>query len=202
MYQQDRRDNVPLECKVYVGNLGSGASRNELEKEFKYFGRLVNVWVARNPPGFAYVEYEHPEDAKDAVQEMDGKLLCGKRIRCEMSHGKSRRRDSWGQPQRDSFSRRGSSDDRCYSCGGRDHWARDCPGGRPRSRSPRKRRFSRSRSRDNSRSRSPIRKRSASPRRRQGTPELKSIGRNRPRSRSISRSRSRSRSISRSRSRS
>lgn len=59
--------------KVYVGNLGNNASRTELEDEFGYYGRLVSVWVARNPPGFAYVLFEDERDAKDAVRALDGK---------------------------------------------------------------------------------------------------------------------------------
>jgi RNA recognition motif-containing protein len=37
--------------KVYVGDLGSGGSKPELEREFEKFGVLKSVWVARNPPG-------------------------------------------------------------------------------------------------------------------------------------------------------
>ena len=58
--------------KVYVGNLGNSASRTELEDEFEYYGPLVSVWIARNPPGFAYVLFEDPKDAKDAVRGLDG----------------------------------------------------------------------------------------------------------------------------------
>lgn len=38
-------------AKVYVGDLGSGGSKPELEREFEKFGALRSVWVARNPPG-------------------------------------------------------------------------------------------------------------------------------------------------------
>lgn len=41
-----------LQCKVYVGNLGSSASKHEIENSFSKYGPLRNVWVARNPPGF------------------------------------------------------------------------------------------------------------------------------------------------------
>lgn len=61
------------DCKVYVGDLGSGAAKGELEQAFGYYGPLRNVWVARNPPGFAFVEYEDSRDAEDAVKGMDGK---------------------------------------------------------------------------------------------------------------------------------
>lgn len=61
-----------LSCKVYVGNLGNNASKNELEDVFSKYGPLRNVWVARNPPGFAFVEFEDPRDAEDAVRGLDG----------------------------------------------------------------------------------------------------------------------------------
>ena len=60
--------------KVYVGNLGNNGSKSELESVFGYYGALTNVWVARNPPGFAFVEFEDPRDAEDAVMELDGRF--------------------------------------------------------------------------------------------------------------------------------
>uniref|UniRef100_A0A0A9YP35 RNA-binding protein 1 n=1 Tax=Lygus hesperus TaxID=30085 RepID=A0A0A9YP35_LYGHE len=121
-----------LSCKVYVGNLGNNASKNELEDVFSKYGPLRNVWVARNPPGFAFIEFEDPRDAEDAVRALDGTRCCGTHIICEMSNGKTR-------------SGRG---------GGR----RRSPVRRSRSRSPWRRRAS-SRSRSRSRSRSiPVRR--------------------------------------------
>lgn len=62
-----------LQCKVYVGNLGSSASKHEIENAFGKYGQLRNVWVARNPPGFAFVEFEDRRDAEDAVRALDGR---------------------------------------------------------------------------------------------------------------------------------
>ncbi|PNI77079.1 SRSF3 isoform 1 [Pan troglodytes] len=70
------RDSCPLDCKVYVGNLGNNGNKTELERAFGYYGPLRSVWVARNPPGFAFVEFEDPRDAADAVRELDGRLEC------------------------------------------------------------------------------------------------------------------------------
>ncbi|XP_068628278.1 RNA-binding protein 1 isoform X1 [Battus philenor] len=80
-----------LSCKVYVGNLGTNASKYEIEKVFSKYGNIRNVWVARNPPGFAFVEFEDPRDAEDSVRGLDGTRCCGTRIRVEMSNGRTRR---------------------------------------------------------------------------------------------------------------
>ncbi|GLH00540.1 RNA-binding protein Rsf1, partial [Gryllus bimaculatus] len=83
-----------LSCKVYVGNLGNNASKHEIEGAFSKYGMLRNVWIARNPPGFAFVEFEDPRDAEDAVRGLDGTRLCGTRVRVEMSTGRTRRAGS------------------------------------------------------------------------------------------------------------
>ena len=64
--------DTSTECKVYVGDLSKEAEEKEIERAFGYYGRLKSVWVARNPPGFAFVEYEDPKDAEDAVRALDG----------------------------------------------------------------------------------------------------------------------------------
>ncbi|XP_044536930.1 serine/arginine-rich splicing factor 7-like [Gracilinanus agilis] len=196
------------ETKVYVGNLETGAGKGELERAFSYYGPLRTVWIARNPPGFAFVEFEDPRDAEDAVQGLDGKVICGSRVRVELSTGLPRRSQYDRPPARCPF----DPNDRCYECGEKGHYAYDCHRysrrrrSRSRSRShsrSRGRRYSRSRSRSRgrrSRSASPRRPRSASLRRSRSAP-IQSRSGSLKRSRSSrSRSRSRSRSLSRPRS--
>uniref|UniRef100_A0A3P8UNW0 Serine and arginine rich splicing factor 3a n=1 Tax=Cynoglossus semilaevis TaxID=244447 RepID=A0A3P8UNW0_CYNSE len=105
------RVNCPLDCKVYVGNLGNNGNKTELERAFGYYGPLRSVWVARNPPGFAFVEFEDPRDASDAVRELDGRNMCGCRARVELSTGEKRSRSrgpppSWNRRPRDDVRRR------------------------------------------------------------------------------------------------
>lgn len=65
----------PCDTKVYVGDLGNHARKNELEDSFSYYGPLRSVWIARNPPGFAFVEFESARDAEDAVRGLDGRIV-------------------------------------------------------------------------------------------------------------------------------
>ncbi|MFH4973891.1 hypothetical protein AB6A40_000600 [Gnathostoma spinigerum] len=89
-----RRGGDGLDCKVYVGGLPSDATSQELEDAFNRFGRIRKVWVARRPPGFAFIEFEDSRDAEDAVRALDGNRICGVRARVELSHG--RRRNAGG----------------------------------------------------------------------------------------------------------
>ncbi|XP_060083448.1 GATA zinc finger domain-containing protein 14-like [Ylistrum balloti] len=134
-----------LDCKVYVGQIGRGAVKEELEDKFGRFGRIKSVWIARNPPGFAFVVFYNIKDAEHAADEMDGEIINHRRARVEMSSGKSR----WGSAgpptrRRDSRDGRDSRRQHMYNGGF----------SRSRSRSPprydRYRKYSRSRSRSKS----------------------------------------------------
>jgi RNA recognition motif-containing protein len=59
------------------------------------------------------VEFDHPDDAEDAVDGLDGYELHGQRITVQFS------KDKRGRP----------TDTKCYDCGKEGHWARDCPSG-------------------------------------------------------------------------
>jgi len=155
-----RHRDWDIACKVYIGNLGNNASKYELEDAFSKYGPLKNVWVARNPPGFAFVEFEDPRDAEDSVRGLDGTRVCGNRVRVEMSSGQSRNSDrgGGGRGGRDRGGDRGGyggdrgnrRDDRGGGGGGRRRSrSRSRDRGRRR-RSPSYRSMSRSRSRSES----------------------------------------------------
>lgn len=76
--------------RVYVGNLGSNGIKSEIEREFSKFGVIRDVWVARNPPGFAFVEFNDHRDAEDAIKELDGRRVCGVRVQVELSNHQGR----------------------------------------------------------------------------------------------------------------
>lgn len=103
--------------RIFIGGLPEDASRTELEREFEYFGRLRDVWVARNPPGFGFIVFEDARDADDAVREMDGKRVCGTRIRVEYARGPTRGGGRGG---------RGARSEKCHNCGRFGHSTREC----------------------------------------------------------------------------
>eukprot|EP00897_Mesotaenium_endlicherianum_P000423 jgi/Mesen1/10381/ME000081S09770 len=54
--------------RVYVGNIDPRLSERDIEDEFREFGVLRSVWVARKPPGFAFIEFDDPRDGRDAIR--------------------------------------------------------------------------------------------------------------------------------------
>ncbi|KAK9915377.1 hypothetical protein WJX75_008212 [Coccomyxa subellipsoidea] len=144
-----------MASRIYVGNLPSSTAERDIEEEFIRFGTLRSVWVARKPPGFAFVEYEDPRDADDAVRKLDG----FKGWRVEHSRNRGPR---WQDASRDSGRGRDRSPPLRRRSPSVDRYRRRSPSyERPRRRSPSyepARR--RSPSYDRDRSRSPVRGRS------------------------------------------
>ena len=61
--------------RIHVANLGIDCSKREITRVFEKFGPTVEVWLARNPPCFAFIVYRHKEDAEEAIREMDGQYV-------------------------------------------------------------------------------------------------------------------------------
>ena len=56
--------------RIYVGGITDDVHKDEVEEACRKFGDVVDIWIARNPSGFAFVEYKHRKDAARAVEDL------------------------------------------------------------------------------------------------------------------------------------
>ena len=61
--------------RVYVGYLGVGADKREIEEIFMTFGHVKHVWVSRHPGGIALVFFENERNADWATRSLNNKLV-------------------------------------------------------------------------------------------------------------------------------
>ncbi|XP_028459187.1 cold-inducible RNA-binding protein B-like [Sander lucioperca] len=76
------------EGKLFVGGLSFDTNEESLAAAFGKFGTIEKVDVIKdresgNSRGFGFVKYENSEDAKDAMEAMNGKTLDGRAIRVD-----------------------------------------------------------------------------------------------------------------------
>ena len=60
--------------RIFVGNLPMDIRTREVEDIFYKYGRIRDIAVKfpSRPPAFAFVDFEDPRDADDAVRGRDG----------------------------------------------------------------------------------------------------------------------------------
>ncbi|XDV34454.1 hypothetical protein PO909_004612 [Leuciscus waleckii] len=73
--------------RVYVGKLSYRAREKDVERFFKGYGKILEVDLKN---GYGFVEFDDPRDADDAVYDLNGKDLCGKRVIVEHTIGQRR----------------------------------------------------------------------------------------------------------------
>ena len=80
---RDRRaggleDNYDAEhdgYRIHISDLGVNSSEKELEKTYRKFGEFRELWLARNPPCFAFVNFKNRGDAESAIKETDNRYV-------------------------------------------------------------------------------------------------------------------------------
>ncbi|KAG7456710.1 hypothetical protein MATL_G00238820 [Megalops atlanticus] len=95
-----RKSNMSDEGKLFVGGLSFDTTEQSLEEAFSKYGNISKIDVIRDREsqrsrGFGFVTFENPEDAKDALEGMNGKSVDGRIIRVDEA-GKSGSRSGGG----------------------------------------------------------------------------------------------------------
>lgn len=99
---------------IYVGNLSSDVTEDQLKQSFEAFGEVKSVAIIKDkltgePRGFGFVEMPSNEQAKTAMQELDGKDLGGRALKVNEARertgggGRDSRGGGRGGPRRGGF---------------------------------------------------------------------------------------------------
>ena len=91
--------------KVYVGNMNYSTAENNLRDLFTQYGivQSVNIIVDRytgKAKGFGFVEMETEEEARAAIEALNGFEFMGRQLRVNEAEDKPRR-DGFRPPRRD-----------------------------------------------------------------------------------------------------
>lgn len=75
---------------LYVGGLAENIDVNILKSTFSAFGDIIDVnlpldYSTQKHKGFAFIEFQLPEDASDAIDNMDNGEILGKTIRVNIA---------------------------------------------------------------------------------------------------------------------
>ena len=74
-----------MNSKLYVGNMSFKTTEADLRNAFGQFGAVTDVYIATDretgrPRGFAFVTFATAEEAKAAVEKMNGADLDGRAL--------------------------------------------------------------------------------------------------------------------------
>jgi len=84
---------------IYVGNLSPDVTEDDLKEAFKSFGQLESVNVIKDKfsgatRGFGFVEMPSKEEAKSAIEGLNGTALKGQSLNVNEARSRSEKRRS------------------------------------------------------------------------------------------------------------
>ncbi|XP_026101838.1 RNA-binding protein 14-like [Carassius auratus] len=101
--------------KVFVGNLSSMCTTEDLRELFQTFGKVLECDKVK---GYAFVHMENKEDALQAIEALHGTSFKGRPLSVELSKVQPTKQTPTGKIP-------------CVSCGKQGHYAGECPAGKP-----------------------------------------------------------------------
>uniref|UniRef100_A0A8C9K586 RNA-binding protein with serine-rich domain 1 n=1 Tax=Panthera tigris altaica TaxID=74533 RepID=A0A8C9K586_PANTA len=84
--ERKRRSPSPKPTKVHIGRLTRNVTKDHIMEIFSTYGKIkmIDMPVERMHPhlskGYAYVEFENPDEAEKALKHMDGGQIDGQEI--------------------------------------------------------------------------------------------------------------------------
>lgn len=71
---------------IYVGNLAFSCADEDLRSAFEQYGEVTSVSIIQDREtgrsrGFAFVEMSDGEQAKEAIEHLDGASICGRNVK-------------------------------------------------------------------------------------------------------------------------
>lgn len=80
--------------KIYVGNLSFDATEEDVRSEFEAFGKVDEVTIIKDrntgrAKGFGFVEMPSGEEAKEAIEALNGKEFKGRDMNVNEARPKS-----------------------------------------------------------------------------------------------------------------
>merc|ERR1719473_1762852 len=78
---------------LFVARISYDTTEKKLKREFEVFGSIKRVRMVYDhkgkPRGYAFVEYEHERDLKNAYKQGDGKKIDGRRVMVDVERGRT-----------------------------------------------------------------------------------------------------------------
>ncbi len=89
----EKGDGAPM--NIYVGNLNFRSTSEDLERLFSQHGQVESASVITDREtgrsrGFGFVEMSNADEARRAIEELDGAELDGRRLRVNEAQPKRR----------------------------------------------------------------------------------------------------------------
>ena len=90
-------DDTVSNARLFVGSIVNQVEKEDVRGVYEKFGTVTDVWIAHNPPGFAFVEFDSEDSANKAVEETNGTELFGGKVRVQITKGRREGRRNRGK---------------------------------------------------------------------------------------------------------
>merc|ERR1712078_320322 len=78
---------------LFVARLSYDTTEKKLKREFEVFGSIKKARMIYDqkgkPRGYAFIEFEHERDLKNAYKQGDGKKIDGRRVMVDVERGRT-----------------------------------------------------------------------------------------------------------------